>query len=338
MARPATCATRNQPRRQHSMPPILCATMRGTSSVLFVSFHTNVLCSLQVVLWWRLLVDSRQRGITVLSDSTSSPSCSMRAYLCHQLICCTKFCRYTLCSLETLFPYKLTLSQQCVYGVHADADNFRKERRMRYFRNILKLCKEWSEMFPYDFVSDLMMQRLSELLSLCAQDHQSQHLCATLMGALRKMNHCHIQSTPITANLRSKLNKLERYEAALMEISKQQSASHLLPNDHWHGIASIVDKPILVAHQLTHIELERLGMIGAEEFVYSLIQVSFPALPVRTSHIATLRKRKAVPLITSSERCRQSSSIASQRHITCSTMSIGSTDWRISSPQILRRY
>jgi hypothetical protein len=83
------------------------------------------------------------------------------------------------------------------------------------------------------------------------------------------------------------LNKLERYEAALNDIRKE-CVHPILPSEHFvsvrvfvratvtrlaqTGITTVSDNALVVAQQLTHIELERLAMIGPEEFVYSLIE------------------------------------------------------------------
>ncbi|CAG9532629.1 unnamed protein product [Cercopithifilaria johnstoni] len=50
--------------------------------------------------------------------------------------------------------------QQCVFKQNATGENFTKEGRTRTFREIYKLCLEWTQNIPYDFRDQQMQQRL----------------------------------------------------------------------------------------------------------------------------------------------------------------------------------
>jgi hypothetical protein len=88
---------------------------------------------------------------------------------------------------EVCHPYNNRL-QHCMFEVNTEADNFKKERRQRFFGHILKLCKEWTEVFTYDFVSDLMMTRLKVGLSRISETSQ-------VFGLFRNYSVC---ARPIT--------------------------------------------------------------------------------------------------------------------------------------------
>uniref|UniRef100_A0A914VWJ8 Uncharacterized protein n=1 Tax=Plectus sambesii TaxID=2011161 RepID=A0A914VWJ8_9BILA len=142
--------------------------------------------------------------------------------------------------------------QHCMFEQNAASENFKKEHRTKFFANILRLCTEWAETFPYDFRTELMQQRLTELLSLCSVDQQNKR-----------------KATDLLQQLKTTLNKLERYEKALINL-RNEIGEPPHQGEHLAGILLVCDRPLMVAQQLTHIELERLSMIGPEEFVTTL--------------------------------------------------------------------
>uniref|UniRef100_A0AC34QW15 Ras-GEF domain-containing protein n=1 Tax=Panagrolaimus sp. JU765 TaxID=591449 RepID=A0AC34QW15_9BILA len=141
------------------------------------------------------------------------------------------------------------LLQHCMFEQNSTSDNFRKECRVKMFENIYFFCKEWTTNIPYDFREPAMRDRLLEIFGLCVVDSGSQQKCDQLMF-----------------NLRSALSKLERYELALRSLN-QNIEDPPSTTDQFVGLAILCSDPLIVAQQLAHIELERLSMIGADEFV-----------------------------------------------------------------------
>uniref|UniRef100_A0AC35G8T3 Ras-GEF domain-containing protein n=2 Tax=Panagrolaimus sp. PS1159 TaxID=55785 RepID=A0AC35G8T3_9BILA len=94
-----------------------------------------------------------------------------------------------------------------------------------------------------------MRDRLLEIFGLCIIDLTTQQKCDDLM-----------------LRLRTTLSKLERYEMALRSLH-QNTEDPPSTADQLVGLAAICPSPLIVAQQLAHIELERLSMVGADEFV-----------------------------------------------------------------------
>uniref|UniRef100_A0A914Y5Z4 Ras-GEF domain-containing protein n=1 Tax=Panagrolaimus superbus TaxID=310955 RepID=A0A914Y5Z4_9BILA len=139
--------------------------------------------------------------------------------------------------------------QHCMFEQNSNSDNFRKECRSRMFENMYYFCEEWSESIPYDFRDPMMRDRLLEIFGLCIIDSTTQQKCDDLM-----------------LRLRTTLSKLERYEMALRSLH-QNTEDPPSTADQLVGLAAICPSPLIVAQQLAHIELERLSMVGADEFV-----------------------------------------------------------------------
>ncbi|KAI1715636.1 rasGEF domain-containing protein [Ditylenchus destructor] len=154
------------------------------------------------------------------------------------------------------------LLQHCLYEQNANlAKNFRRESRWKLFENVFSLLEEWTQQIPYDFRNPAMRDRLLELFGLCQVDPSStQHLCDDLI-----------------LELRSTLSKAERYESALRSL-QQTIEDPPIQCDHQTGLMNVCPSPVIVAQQLTHIELERLSMIGADEIVDMLSHSSMENL------------------------------------------------------------
>ncbi|KHN78452.1 Ras-GEF domain-containing family member 1B-A [Toxocara canis] len=144
--------------------------------------------------------------------------------------------------------------QHCMFEQNATGANFTKEGRTRMFANIFKLCSEWTQNMPYDFRDKAMRQRLGELLGLCSVDERSKMLTERLF-----------------ADLQNTLNRLERYERAIANLSPNNSEK-LTQSENLTGLCELCPNPLELAQQLTQIESERLCMIGPDEIVYSLLK------------------------------------------------------------------
>lgn len=108
-------------------------------------------------------------------------------------------------------------------------------------------------------VSQLLQNLLSKLQSLEKYEEQ-----------MEKLNHLNSDETDSTSQKNS-TNGLQQQISVHSNHSHKSSSSHsssivstLL---HQNDISEVCSSPLQLAHQLTHIELERLSHIGPEEFV-----------------------------------------------------------------------
>ena len=145
------------------------------------------------------------------------------------------------------------------------------------------MLAEWVDTFPYDFRDERLMSQIKEITQTSIQ-----------MNPILRSD-----VSQILQNLLSKLQALEKYEEHLEKLNHQAGTSETDSNDksnglqqqisvhsnhshksnssnsslvvnslsHQSDITEICSSPLLLAHQLTHIELERLSFIGPEEFV-----------------------------------------------------------------------
>jgi hypothetical protein len=159
----------------------------------------------------------------------------------------------------------------------------------RFSQFLIQLLAEWVDTFPYDFRDERLMSQIKEITQTSIQINPS----------LRT------EVSQLLQNLLSKLQELETYEEHLEKLNQQMSngkdecdSTNKSPNNanglqqqisvhsnhshksnssssslvvstlsHQSDISEICSSPLLLAHQLTHIELERLSHIGPEEFV-----------------------------------------------------------------------
>jgi RasGEF domain len=173
----------------------------------------------------------------------------------------------------------------------------------RFSQHLIQLLAEWVDTFPYDFRDERLMSQIKEITQTSIQINPN----------LRS------DVSQILQNLLSKLQALEKYEEQLEKLNQQSgngesdsnekkspsngiqqqisnhsnhshksnsSSSSLIVStlSHQSDITEMCPSPLLLAHQLTHIELERLSFIGPEEFVqaftkeHSSIETSFKDL------------------------------------------------------------
>ncbi|CAF3579958.1 unnamed protein product [Rotaria sordida] len=150
-------------------------------------------------------------------------------------------------------------------------NNLTRDRSIRIMNNFLNILSQWTRTFPYDFRNTDMITQLDEIL--------------------KKINFYEptLQSNThsIKKKLLSKLKALENYEEYIRQLNTKAL------NNHTHialttDIINECPTPILFAQQLTHIELDRLKPIGAEELIqYYIMKLSseeIRAHPNKTSN------------------------------------------------------
>ncbi|XP_064098487.1 ras-GEF domain-containing family member 1B-like isoform X5 [Macrobrachium nipponense] len=139
-----------------------------------------------------------------------------------------------------------------------DLSTINKEKLGRFVPHMVQLLGEWSETFPYDFRDERMMGGVRTMT----------HRCIALEPALRR------DVTQVLHNLLNKLTQLERYEEGLAKLSAPPPSDFITqPTD----ITEVCQSPLVMAQQLTHIELEKLSYIGPEEFVQAFAKDNLDA-------------------------------------------------------------
>ncbi|XP_055874700.1 ras-GEF domain-containing family member 1B-like isoform X2 [Biomphalaria glabrata] len=139
----------------------------------------------------------------------------------------------------------------CVLQQNLTHDNVDKVKLGKFGPHIVNLLSEWTETFPYDFRDERMMKQLRDI---------TQRVIAIYPDLRKEINN-------LSYNLVTKLTNLKSYEESLNRIEteeRQKAQTQLVAST---DIMELCPSPLVLAQQLTHIELERLSMIGPEEFV-----------------------------------------------------------------------
>lgn len=139
-----------------------------------------------------------------------------------------------------------------------DLSTINKDKLGRFVAHMVQLLGEWSETFPYDFRDERMMGSVRTMT----------HRCIALQPALRR------DVTQVLHNLLNKLTQLERYEEGLAKAPAPAPVDFISqPVD----ITEVCISPLVMAQQLTHVELEKLSYIGPEEFVQAFAKDNLDA-------------------------------------------------------------
>ncbi|XP_065195397.1 ras-GEF domain-containing family member 1B-like [Sycon ciliatum] len=130
---------------------------------------------------------------------------------------------------------------------------------METARNMVQFLSEWTESFAYDFRDEKMMKHLKEITQACA----------SLSPAVRQ------SVGQVTSVLIKRLATLDKYEDMLSRADIAMSEK-LTQVNRQVDIMEICPSARVLAQQLTHVELERLTHIGAEEFIQTFVSVESP--------------------------------------------------------------
>lgn len=149
-------------------------------------------------------------------------------------------------------PHQLfcQVCQICICQQDLTSERTNKDSLGKFGRHFMQLLGNWTDIFSYDFRDERLVQQLKEI---------TQKVIA-INPELRK------DVGILMHNLFSKLSGLQKYEDLLSRINAEaaQRLLNILPTT---DIYEVCPSPLVLAQQLTHIELERLGMIGPEEFL-----------------------------------------------------------------------
>ncbi|KAK2143412.1 hypothetical protein LSH36_843g00060 [Paralvinella palmiformis] len=157
--------------------------------------------------------------------------------------------------IQHLVPTPHYKPDSCIYQQNLMSENISKEALAKFGPHLIQLLGEWTDNFPYDFRDERMMRCLKDM---------TQRLIM-IYPELRK------DVGIIMHNLICKLSGLHKYEELLTRINAEvaQRLLNIMPTT---DIYEVCPQPLVLAQQLTHIELERLSMIGPEEFVQVFVK------------------------------------------------------------------
>lgn len=154
-----------------------------------------------------------------------------------------------LCSRSFIDP--TLLFNRLARAIFSYMSHCTQEQRTNLLLNYFALLSHWTKTFSYDFRNSSLMNQLECVTNQIVR-----------IDSVFKPN-----VKLLLSEIMAKLNVLDRYEQYLQlienEISNRLTTSALTTD-----IYEQCPCPKEFAHQLTHIELDRLKAIGAEEFVH----------------------------------------------------------------------
>ncbi|CAF3076843.1 unnamed protein product [Rotaria sp. Silwood2] len=157
-----------------------------------------------------------------------------------------------LCSRMNIRP-SLLFNQLARLTIKSIA-NMTHDRSIRTMNNFLYVLSQWTRTFPYDFRNSEMMSQIEDLFKKIT----------SFESTFQSDVHY------IYKKLRSKLKALDNYEEYIRQLNKKAMTS-LNQSALVTDIINECSTPILFAQQLTHIELDRLRPVGAEELIQYFI-------------------------------------------------------------------
>ncbi|CAH1793729.1 unnamed protein product, partial [Owenia fusiformis] len=159
---------------------------------------------------------------------------------------------FLLSSRLFIHPHELLgeVCKICALQQQLTDSRVNREKLGQFGPHLLQLLSEWTEMFPYDFRDDRIMKHLKDITQKII----------SLYPELRK------DFNMLMHNLITRLSGLQKYEEVLTKIhaEAQHRLLHVVPTT---DLYEVCPSPLVLAQQLTHIELERLSNIGPEEFI-----------------------------------------------------------------------
>lgn len=179
---------------------------------------------------------------------------------------------FLLSSRLFIKPHKLLehICQLCCHQQQLNSGNsIQTENHKKFANHFVQLLTEWIETFPYDFRDERVMQHVRSITQKCILIEMN----------LRK------EVSSLLQNLLQRLTSLDNYEEFLKKINFGGDFQHITSttiqtttstsstssasSNHQQDtdITELCPSTCHLAHQLTHIELERLFHIGPEEFV-----------------------------------------------------------------------
>ncbi|EAT47253.1 AAEL001604-PA [Aedes aegypti] len=120
----------------------------------------------------------------------------------------------------------------------------------------LNLLSEWIETFPYDFRDERVMQHVRTMTQ--NKECELKHAGQQRSDSRSSSNSFHQSTEKSSSSIHHQTSSSTSSVNSISSISSTLSTP---------DITDLCPSPTVLAHQLTHIELERLSYIGPEEFV-----------------------------------------------------------------------
>ncbi|ETE69351.1 Ras-GEF domain-containing family member 1A [Ophiophagus hannah] len=147
----------------------------------------------------------------------------------------------------------LKQKQQLETGVEAD-----KGKLKAFVAKIIQLLKEWTETFPYDFQDEKSMKELKEIAHRITQ-------CDEENGTVKKIISQMTQDLLMALAARNQYQEIR--EKFRQPVTDKGAVLKTKPQASQKDVLSVCCDPLVLAQQLTHIELERVSNIYPEDLM-----------------------------------------------------------------------
>lgn len=152
----------------------------------------------------------------------------------------------------------------------------------RFTQYLIQLLAEWVDTFPYDFRDERLMTQLRDITQISIQINPSlradvSQLLQNLLSKLQSLEKYEEHMEKLNQQTGDECDSTDKSNGLQQQISVHSNHSHKSSSSnsssivstltHQTDISEMCSSPLLLAHQLTHIELQRLSHIGPEEFV-----------------------------------------------------------------------
>ncbi|XP_020657952.3 ras-GEF domain-containing family member 1A isoform X2 [Pogona vitticeps] len=190
---------------------------------------------------------------------------------------------FLLSSRVFIHPYELLakvgqicLKQKQQLETGAEVD---KAKLKSFAAKIIQLLKEWTETFPYDFQDEKSMKELKEIAHRITQcdegriphytgsenGHRMEDLRWTENGTVKKIISQMTQNLLMTLAARNQYQEIR--EKFRQPVTDKGTILKTKPQSSQKDILSVCCDPLVLAQQLTHIELERVSNIYPEDLM-----------------------------------------------------------------------
>ncbi|XP_026570292.1 ras-GEF domain-containing family member 1A isoform X1 [Pseudonaja textilis] len=147
----------------------------------------------------------------------------------------------------------LKQKQQLETGVEAE-----KGKLKAFATKIIQLLKEWTETFPYDFQDEKSMKELKEIAHRITQ-------CDEENGTVKKIISQMTQDLLMALAARNQYQEIR--EKFRQPVTDKGAVLKTKPQASQKDVLSVCCDPLVLAQQLTHIELERVSNIYPEDLM-----------------------------------------------------------------------
>nr|DBA15418.1 TPA: hypothetical protein GDO54_004632 [Pyxicephalus adspersus] len=143
--------------------------------------------------------------------------------------------------------------QQLEAGTEAD-----KAKLKSFAAKIIQLLREWTETFPFDFQDERSRKELKEIAQRITQ-------CDEENGTIKKSISQMMQNVLLALSTRGQFQEIR--EKIRQPVTDKGTILKAKPQSAQKDILSVCGDPLILAQQLTTIELERLGNIYPEDLM-----------------------------------------------------------------------